>query len=333
MKKLLALMLAAVMALSLVACGGGGDNTGDNNTPSTGNGDETSTNTPSDGGEDSISNIGTELTYEELLENSTMMSGSELENATTNKVKMQQFVGNNYIIPGKVWSVEENYCAIQPVFSGGYEWGNFLYLNVYLPVEVLAELTYGQEIAVVGTITETKSEDMAFEGTTLPVNTLIMKGAYQCTEADRLKYALGYDTSPEAVMEMALIFGNDGDNNISWKENSFPYFIAVQHMFSLLDDEQIKETIVGNWITTDRVDDAGDTREWIFYDDGTGIRQKHKNDVEENYEVFYWSVENGLNIGYSPNEVRITWTMYQASDDVLLNYDAEGRPMMVFIKG
>lgn len=51
MKKLLALMLAAALALSLVACGGGGE-TGDRDTPSTGNGDTTSTDTPS-GGEDS----------------------------------------------------------------------------------------------------------------------------------------------------------------------------------------------------------------------------------------------------------------------------------------
>lgn len=52
MKKLLALVLAAAMAFSLVACGGDGG-TGDTNTPSTGNGDITSTDMPSGGGEDS----------------------------------------------------------------------------------------------------------------------------------------------------------------------------------------------------------------------------------------------------------------------------------------
>ena len=48
MKKLLSLVLAAALALSLVACGGSGG-TGDNSTPSTGNGDTTSTGTPSSG--------------------------------------------------------------------------------------------------------------------------------------------------------------------------------------------------------------------------------------------------------------------------------------------
>jgi len=46
MKKILALMLAAALALSLVACGGG-SGAGDNKTPSTGNGDTTSTDTTS----------------------------------------------------------------------------------------------------------------------------------------------------------------------------------------------------------------------------------------------------------------------------------------------
>ncbi len=45
MKKLLALMLTAALALSLVACGGGGK--GDTNTPNGGSGDIASTDTPS----------------------------------------------------------------------------------------------------------------------------------------------------------------------------------------------------------------------------------------------------------------------------------------------
>ena len=59
MKKLLALMLATVLTLSLVACGGGGG-AGDTNTPdstpSTENGDTTSADTPSDGGEEQGNN-------------------------------------------------------------------------------------------------------------------------------------------------------------------------------------------------------------------------------------------------------------------------------------
>ena len=61
MKKLLALMLAAALALSLVACGGG-SGAGDNNTPSTESGDTTSTDTPN-------TPSGGEKTKEEMLAN------------------------------------------------------------------------------------------------------------------------------------------------------------------------------------------------------------------------------------------------------------------------
>jgi len=54
MKKLLALILAAALALSLVACGGG-SGAGDTNTPSGGNGDTNTPSTPSTGNEDTTS--------------------------------------------------------------------------------------------------------------------------------------------------------------------------------------------------------------------------------------------------------------------------------------
>lgn len=71
MKKLLALILAAALALSLVACGGGGG-VEDNNTPSGGNGDTTSTDTPS-GVEDST----TSMTKEEMETNAVAVSDIE----------------------------------------------------------------------------------------------------------------------------------------------------------------------------------------------------------------------------------------------------------------
>lgn len=147
-----------------------------------------------------------------------------------------------------------------------------------------------------------------------------------------VKDAYGYSTDPETVMEMAKIFGGDGDGYTDWTENSFPYFDEMRGFFSLMSDKQIKDTMVGKWITIDYGDDSGDTRERIFYEDGTGIKQEHKDDPEEEYGDFYWSVENGLNIGYKPGEVRVTWRMYQASDDVLVYYDND-HARMVFMRG
>ena len=67
MKKLLALILAAALALSLVACGGD-SGAGDTNTPSGGNGDTTSTDTPS-GGEDSTQEEPSELKVGDTITN------------------------------------------------------------------------------------------------------------------------------------------------------------------------------------------------------------------------------------------------------------------------
>lgn len=66
MKKLLALMLAAALALSLVACGND-SGAGDTNTPSTGNGDATSTDTPSGSGDNAQTADGDILTSVDWL--------------------------------------------------------------------------------------------------------------------------------------------------------------------------------------------------------------------------------------------------------------------------
>jgi hypothetical protein len=85
MKKLLALILAAALALSLVACGGD-SGVEDNNKPSGGNGDTTSTDTPSDGGENS--------TPDETSEPKSLMIG---DTAATEKTEfvLQEFEFTN----------------------------------------------------------------------------------------------------------------------------------------------------------------------------------------------------------------------------------------------
>ena len=281
MKKILSLMFTAALILSLAACGDTGK-AGDNN-PS---GEEDRS--PTEVTETEAAEA-TDLTYEEIIENYTVMPGREYELAAGNKAKRQQFWGNQYIISGTIDFVETNYCVIRPlvedVDADGqthiYDMG--LLLHAYLPADTLADLEAYQEITVAGTISET-DEDI-----------LLMKNAYQFTEEERLKFLFGYDGTPETVMEKALNFGNDKDNHITWTENSFPYFIKMQHMFPLMSDDEIKENIVGRWSVIEYINDAGDTREYIFMEDGTGKKQRHKDDSEEDYEPFYWSVDNGMN--------------------------------------
>ena len=113
MKKLLALMLAAALTLSLVACGGGG--TGDNNTS---------------GG----------MTKEEMLRESVAITFEDLP-GSGNMAKAKQEIGKIYRIYQTVSNIEEDYCELCPVtYTGTDSQGRELYtideakvVCVYLP--------------------------------------------------------------------------------------------------------------------------------------------------------------------------------------------------------
>ena len=133
MKKLLALMLAATLTLSLVACGGGG--TGDNNTS---------------GG----------MTKEEMLRESVAITFEDLP-GSGNMAKAKQEIGKIYRICQTVSHIEEDYCELCPVISGGVVQGRDTYtideatvVRVYLPQETLAQLHFNDTIAIVGEISD-----------------------------------------------------------------------------------------------------------------------------------------------------------------------------------
>ena len=63
-----------------------------------------------------------------------------------------------------------------------------------------------------------------------------------------------------------------------WTENSSPYFDEMKPIFSAMSDDSIKETIVGRWDVIGYSNDSGDTREYIFEEEGTGRKQSKKED-------------------------------------------------------
>lgn len=146
MKKLLALMLAAALALSLVACGGD-SGAGDNNTPSGGNGDTTSTDTPSGGGEDDETEKPT-MTKEEMLGIATELDAIELDSTLIDNMAKANstYVGNTYTFSLVVQRVESDYCVLA--------WGNGgqFSIHAYLPEEDLVCLNSGESVTIVGTI-------------------------------------------------------------------------------------------------------------------------------------------------------------------------------------
>ena len=119
MKKLLALMLTAALALSLAACGGD-SGAGDTNTPSTpsgGNGDTTSTDTPSVGG-DSTSE---ETSKPQSLKVGDTYTGNKFEITLTNVEFADKLntdcTSENFMFPyedgkGAIWAEDGNILLI-----------------------------------------------------------------------------------------------------------------------------------------------------------------------------------------------------------------------------
>ena len=126
MKKLLALILAAALALSLVACGGG-SGAGDTNTPSTGNGDTPSTDTPNGGGDNSAPS----MTKEEMIEQATECTIWDIKNdALDNIVKAQQtYCRKILMISGSADDISSDHITMR---VGG------IHIDVYIPVEAVS---------------------------------------------------------------------------------------------------------------------------------------------------------------------------------------------------
>lgn len=368
MKKLLALALAAALSLSLAACGGG-SGTGDTNTPSGGSGDTTRTDTPNDGAEvDTLSltdgatvgdwtfrlteiewgdaktgaNSGPDFLLRADAEyKSSCKAGSSRYYQSADDGKVFLFFAGTLLYEGKT---TENFSAYDIDFSVDY--GDGYTFETY-------EFAIAKDTgAFVDPLYGTFSNNVTFE----PMDALrVCRGYFELpskisenvdeqiqlivtlkgeefTYVFPVRDAYGYSADPETVIEMAKIFGGDGDMLTAWTENSSPYFDEMKPIFSAMSDDSIKETIVGRWDVIGYSNDSGDTREYIFEEEGTGRKQSKKEDTEEEYSDFYWSVDGCLNYGPDPDRVTEQWYMCQASDDVLVGY-ADGHARIVFIKG
>ena len=153
MKKLLALMLAAALALSLVACGGG-----------SGAGDTTGTDTTS-GGEDNAK--------EEMLSTASTCDFSKIQyDYEQNKVNAQEtHVGKIYKITGYVSGIESEYISIVPLntplqngSSGGHP---VTTVRAYISKDDIKRLSTNDVINIVGEVTNLDS-----------ISTMEMKNAY-----------------------------------------------------------------------------------------------------------------------------------------------------------
>lgn len=176
MKKLFALMLAAGLALSLVACGGG-DGTGDTNTPSDtpsgGNGDVTNTDTPSGGGEDSTTEP--TMTKEEIIEQATKVSIIDIHNAMMdNKLRAkEQYCNTPILVDGKILEIEDDHIVL---VNGGSMLETLI--DVYLPTDDLIKLSTNQRVLIAGINSDFEERSDSWGGSPWNTTHYIMDTAY-----------------------------------------------------------------------------------------------------------------------------------------------------------
>lgn len=137
MKKVLALMLALIMAVSLASCGGGKNNT-------------------------SATEVKTKATKEELLKKATPIKEKELDKAIGNMPYAKSLKGKIYTFDGYVKSIEDKYAVI--TFTIEYEdegWNTSeetLVGNIYLPTEdLINNIEIDQKLSFVGEISKVKT--------------------------------------------------------------------------------------------------------------------------------------------------------------------------------
>ena len=140
MKKLTALLLAAILALSLTACGGGEGT--------------------SEGGD---------MTKEELLDVAEERTAEEInEDINGNEAKANTYLDQIYVITGRVVEISSAYCVVMAKASESDSIIHFENLerynaefcfHVHLPEETLAELEISTDITFVGIISGVGSEE------------------------------------------------------------------------------------------------------------------------------------------------------------------------------
>ncbi len=173
MKKLLALMLAAALALSLAACGGGED---DAKTPGTGNGDAAGSdapgNTPS-GSEEAGAQNEPGITKEELLDVAADLNpyAIDYEFQVNSSNPQDKFIGKVFKFDGTVQEIKDGYAIIIPNDSPSVSETDTrpkIDVFAYLSSDELSTLSSGGSVSIVGEISDVSLLDST-DGTLISI--------------------------------------------------------------------------------------------------------------------------------------------------------------------
>ena len=139
MKKVLSLLLALVMCLSLAACGSNDTNGNSSTEQQRENNSE----------QQESSNV---ITKEEMISNAQPLTQDEIDKSWTNAAFAKSLIGNTYTFVGEISLIKEDHAVINSFFfeeyntftTGGID------ANVYLPLDELISLENQQKVSFVG---------------------------------------------------------------------------------------------------------------------------------------------------------------------------------------
>lgn len=133
MKKLIALLLVAIMCLSLIACG-------DNNNAPEANETPTESTTPEE----------VRMSKDEMLAVAEEYTAGDIQNDSIENIARakQKYCNKTILLSGTVRNIQEDYIELSAIYSANY------IIDVYLSLDELVLMEQGQAITVVGTTTD-----------------------------------------------------------------------------------------------------------------------------------------------------------------------------------
>lgn len=162
MKKTIALLLAAVMVLSLAACGG---NSAPKDEPKSTETDAVTTEAPTT----EAPTTEAVLSKDEMLAAAKPLTKDEIQKSIDNMAFGKSLIGNIYTFGGNVYSVEEDHVVATFYISTGDNSSyatsaNVMTANLYLPIEELISLEAKQRLLFVGQLDDVSTHEEDFPG-------------------------------------------------------------------------------------------------------------------------------------------------------------------------
>ena len=151
MKKFIALLLAAIICLSLVACGGGNDAPETTEVP-------TEATAPEE----------VKMSKDEMLNVATPLSREDIDKSISNVAFAKSLIGNTYTFGAEVFSVAEDYAVVTFYITdeqGAYGTAaNVMVANLHLPLEELISLENQQRLNFVGQLEDVSTHEESIPG-------------------------------------------------------------------------------------------------------------------------------------------------------------------------